>query len=98
VLSEIGVQSMTVKGQNDYHEKILNNIGADHVIHPERDMGIRIAHSLISSNILDYLELSEYHSMVEVKVGKKMLGRTLIELNIRTRYGCNIVAIRLEND
>lgn len=98
ILSEMGVQRITVKAQNDYHEKILNKIGADHVIHPERDMGIRIAHSLISSNILDYLELSEDHSMVEVKVGKKMLGRTLIELNIRARYGCNVVAIRHEKD
>src|SRR5699024_11400233 len=87
ILADMGVQCITVKAQNDYHEKILNKIGPDHVIHPERDMGIRIAHSLISSNILDYLELSEDHSMVEVKVGKKMLGRTLIELNIRARYG-----------
>src|SRR5699024_7982922 len=67
---------------------------ANHVVHPERDMGKRIAHSFISSNILDYLELSEDHSMVEVKVGRKMEGRTLVELNIRARYGCNVVAIK----
>src|SRR5699024_4070094 len=94
IIAEIGVKRITVKAQNDYHEKILNKIGADHVVHPERDMGKRIAHSLISSNILDYLEVSADHSMVEVKVGRKMLGRTLIDLNIRAKYGCNVVGIK----
>lgn len=94
ILVELGVNKITVKAQNDYHEKILNKIGAHLVVHPERDMGKRLAHSLISSNILDYLELSEDHSMVEVKAGKKMLGKTLIDLNIRAKYGCNVVAIK----
>lgn len=57
-------------------------------------MGKRLAHSLISSNILDYLELSDEHSMVEVKAGKNLVGRTLIELDIRAQYGCNVVAIK----
>mgnify|MGYP001333904833 FL=1 len=94
ILSELGIKQITVKAQNDYHEKILNKIGADLVVHPERDMGRRIAHSLMSSNIVDYLELSEEHSMVEVKAGRKMIDKNLIELNIRANYGCNIVAIR----
>lgn len=94
ILAEMGIEKITVKAQNDYHEKILNKIGANHVVHPERDMGKRIAHSFISSNILDYLELSEDHSMVEVKVGRKMEGKTLVDLNIRAKYGCNVVAIK----
>lgn len=94
ILSELGIKRITVKAQNDYHAKILNKIGAHHVVHPERDMGKRLAHSLISSNILDYLELSDDHSIVEVKVGKKILNKTLVELNIRARYGCNVVAIK----
>ena len=94
ILAEMGVANITVKAQSDYHEKILNKIGAHQVVHPERDMGRRLAHSLISSNILDYLELSDDHSMVEVKAGKKMLGKTLVELNIRARFGCNVVAIK----
>jgi len=94
ILADLGVKKITVKAQNDYHEKILNKIGAHQVVHPERDMGRRLAHSLISSNILDYLELSEDHSMVEIIAGEKMLGKTLIELNIRAKYGCNVVAIR----
>src|SRR5699024_8511987 len=77
ILADMGIKRITVKTQNDYHEKILNKIGADHVVHPESDMGKRLAHSLISSNILDYLELSDDYSMVEVKVGKKMAGKSL---------------------
>ncbi|MEC5426028.1 TrkA family potassium uptake protein [Virgibacillus sp. C22-A2] len=94
ILTDLGIKKITVKAQNDYHEKILNKIGADHVVHPERDMGKRIAHNIISNNILDYLELSDDHSIVEVKAGKKMLGKTLVDLDIRANYGCNVVAIK----
>ncbi|MCT2538119.1 TrkA family potassium uptake protein [Aquibacillus koreensis] len=97
MLKELGIRKITVKAQNDYHEKVLNKIGADQVVHPERDMGKRIAHSIISNNILDHLELSDDHSIVEVKAGKKMCGKTLVDLDIRAQYGCNVVAIKHEN-
>ncbi|GEN52751.1 MULTISPECIES: potassium channel family protein [Halobacillus] len=98
ILKEMGIRMITVKAQNDYHEKILNKIGADQVVHPERDMGKRIAHHIISDNILDYIELSDDHSVVEVKAGRKMSGKTLIDLDIRAQYGCNIVAIKRGKD
>ncbi|MBM7552931.1 potassium channel family protein [Thalassobacillus pellis] len=94
MLEELGVKKITVKAQNDYHEKILSKIGADHVVHPERDMGKRIAHNIISNNILDYIELSDDHSVVEVKAGAKMRDKTLVDLDIRAQYGCNVVAIK----
>lgn len=94
ILADMNVKKITVKAQSDYHEKILNKIGAHQVVHPERDMGKRIAHSIISNNILDYLELSDDHSMVEVAASKKMLGRTLVDLDIRAKFGCNVVAIK----
>ncbi|HLR07794.1 MAG TPA: TrkA family potassium uptake protein [Bacillota bacterium] len=97
ILSDLGVKKITVKAQNDYHEKILNKIGADQVVHPERDMGKRIAHNIISNNILDYLELSDDHSIVEVKAGRKMFGKSLMDLDIRAKYGCNVVAIKQGN-
>ncbi|HLS35192.1 MAG TPA: TrkA family potassium uptake protein [Bacillota bacterium] len=97
ILADMHVKKITVKAQNDYHAKILNKIGAHQVIHPERDMGRRIAHSLISNNILDYLELSEEHSIVEVRAGEKIAGKSLLELNIRAKYGCNVVAIKEHN-
>jgi len=97
ILSELGVKKITVKAQSHYHGKILKKIGANQVVHPERDMGKRIAHSIISNNILDYLELSDEHSIVEVKASEKMIGKTLIELDVRAKYGCNVDAIKREN-
>ncbi|MGG4490726.1 potassium channel family protein [Metabacillus idriensis] len=94
MLKELGVKFITVKAQNDYHEKILRKIGADQIVHPERDMGRRIAHNLISNNVLDYLELSDEHSIVEIVVNNRLSGNTLIDLDIRAKYGINIVAIK----
>lgn len=94
ILKELGVPLITVKAQNDYHEKVLLKIGADHVVHPERDMGIRIANNLMSSNVLDYLELSDEHSIMELKAVDKIAGKSLIELDVRAKYGVSIVGIK----
>ncbi|WP_096199175.1 potassium channel family protein [Bacillus sp. FJAT-45350] len=98
ILEELGVNHITVKAQNDYHEKVLIKIGADKVIHPERDMGVRIAHNIVSKNVLDYLELSDEYSIVELIAGNIMHGKTLIELDVRAKYGCNIMAIKRGED
>ncbi len=98
MLKELGIKKVTAKAQNDYHEKILKKIGADFVVHPERDMGRRLAHSIMSSNVLDYLELSDEHSIVEIKAGEKMIGKSLVDLDIRAKYGCNVVAIKRGKD
>ncbi len=94
ILDEFGVKHITVKAQNDYHEKVLNKIGAHKVVHPERDMGIRIAHNIVSKNVLDYLELSKDYSIVELIAGDKISNKSLIDLNIRAKYGVNIMAIK----
>ncbi|WP_273834703.1 potassium channel family protein [Guptibacillus sedimenti] len=94
ILKELGVSKITVKAQNDYHEKVLNKIGADKIVHPERDMGVRIAHSMISNSVLDYLELSDEHSIVELIANSRMDNKTIIELDIRAKFGANIVAIK----
>lgn len=94
ILKELGVQQITVKAQNDYHEKVLRKIGADYVVHPERDMGIRIANNMTSNNVLDYLELSDEHSIMEIKAGDRIAGHTLVDLDIRAKYGINIVGIK----
>ncbi|MFP3416288.1 potassium transporter Trk, partial [Bacillus sp. SIMBA_074] len=83
MLKELGVGNVTVKAQNDYHEKVLRKIGADFVVHPERDMGRRIAHNIVSNNILDYLELSDEHSIVEIVASQKMNGNSIFDLDIR---------------
>jgi len=93
ILKELGVPQITVKAQNDHHEKVLRKIGADFVVHPERDMGIRIANNMMSNNVLDYLELSDEHSIMEIKANEKLAGNSLIDLDIRAKYGINIVGI-----
>ncbi len=98
ILDELGVKHITVKAQNDYHEKVLNKIGAHKVVHPERDMGVRIAHNIVSKNVLDYLELSKDYSIVELIAGAKMHNKSLIELNIRAKYGVNIMAIKRDGN
>jgi trk system potassium uptake protein len=98
ILKEIGVNKITVKAQNDYHEKVLRKIGADHVVHPERDMGRRIAHNIVSNNVLDYLELSDEHSIVEIVASDKLGGNSIIDLDVRANYGINIVAIKRKNE
>ena len=98
MLKELGVSHITVKAQNDYHEKVLKKIGADAIVHPERDMGKRIAHNIVSNNVLDYLELSDEHSIVEIKASQKLDGRSILDLDIRARYGITIVAIKREQE
>ncbi|MGL4821164.1 MAG: potassium channel family protein [Bacilli bacterium] len=97
ILKELGVERITVKAQNDYHEKVLSKIGADHIVHPERDMGRRIAHNIVS-NVVDHLELSDRHSIVELIVGPKLVNQTLIQLDLRKRYNLNVIAIRRGDD
>lgn len=98
ILKELGVNNITVKAQNDYHEKVLRKIGADHVVHPERDMGKRIAHNIVSNNVLDYLELSDEHSIVEIVANNRLANHSIIDLDIRAKYGINIVAIKRGKD
>ncbi|MBD8026609.1 TrkA family potassium uptake protein [Ureibacillus sp. Re31] len=94
ILKELGVEQITVKAHNDYHAKVLKKIGADHVVHPERDMGIRIANNIMSNNVLDYLELSDEHSIMEIRANDRIAGFSLIDLDIRAKYGINIVGIK----
>ncbi|MBB5150544.1 MULTISPECIES: potassium channel family protein [Ureibacillus] len=94
IIKELGVPQVTVKAQNDYHAKVLQKIGADLIVHPERDMGIRIANNIMSSNVLDYLELSDEHSIMEIKSNHRIAGYSIKDLDIRANYGINIIGIK----
>ncbi|WP_018130780.1 potassium channel family protein [Effusibacillus pohliae] len=94
ILKELGVKKIVVKAQSELHGKVLEKIGADRVVYPERDMGVRVAHNLISPNILDYIELSPEYSMVEIVANEKMVGKTLAESDIRRKFGCTVMAIK----
>ena len=98
ILKELGVKNVVAKSLSEYHEKVLLKIGADRVVHPERDMGKRLALKWVYDNVLDYLELSYRHSIVEIVARKPLAGNSIVDLNIRARYGITIVAIKREND
>lgn len=97
ILKEMGVPQLIVKAQNELHGKVLAKIGADKVVYPERDMGQRVAHNLISPNILDYIELADDYSIVEIQATPQMVGKNLRQLDIRRRFGCNVMAIKNEH-
>jgi trk system potassium uptake protein len=94
ILKEIGVQTVIVKAQTELHGKVLTKVGADKVVFPERDMGQRVAHHLISPNILDYIELSDDYSIVEIQSTQPLVGKSLRDLHIRAKFGCNVMAIK----
>lgn len=94
---EIGVKTVIVKCANETNGKILSKVGADRVILPERESGIRMAKNLLSSGFVDIVELSRDVSMIELEVRPEWDGKNLIELNLRKKYSLNIVAI-MEGD
>lgn len=94
ILKELGVRTIIVKAQNELHGKVLHKIGADKVVFPERDMGLRVAHHLISPNILDHIELSPDYSIVEMIVPAAVVGKSLKQLEIRARFNCNVLAVK----
>jgi len=94
ILKDLGVPYIIVKAQNELHGKVLNKIGADKVVFPERDMGLRVAHHLISPNILEHIELSPDYSIVEMKLPSRMIGKSLKQLDIRQKFNCNVLAVK----
>ncbi|MCI6693099.1 MAG: TrkA family potassium uptake protein [Clostridium sp.] len=94
LVKELGVKYIIAKGHSDLHAKVLYKIGADRVVLPEKDMGIRVAHNLVSANILDYIELSDDYSVMEIQVLHEWAGKTLNELKLRSKYGINVMAIK----
>lgn len=94
LLRELGVKTIIAKSISDLHGKVLKKIGADKVVFPERDMGNRVAHHLISSHILDLVELSKDHSIIEIQATERLIGRNIRELDIRAKYNCNVIAVK----
>ena len=94
ILKDLGVKYIIAKAQNALHGKVLEKIGVDRVVFPEKDMGIRIARQLAAYNVLDCIDLSPDYSVTEFIAPKKMEGKSLGELGLRARYGINVIAIR----
>lgn len=94
MLKELGVPVVVAKAISQMHGKMLEKIGADKIVYSERDMGKRLAHNLISDSIVDYIELSDTISLMEISVPETLAGKNLIESDLRSRYNVNVVAIK----
>jgi len=93
LLKDLGVKKIVAKAVDDRQGKVLEKVGADTVVFPERDMGVRVAHTLASPNVLEYLELTSEYTIDEVRVPDRLNGRTLQDLDLRTRFGVNVLLI-----
>ena len=95
---EVGVKTVIVKCGNEMHQKIFSRVGADRVIFPERESGIRLAKNLLTSGFSEMIELSDDVSMVEIDVRNEWVGKSLIELSLRKKYTVNVVAIKQDGE
>ena len=93
-LKEIGVKEIVAKAVSEMHGKVLRKVGATRVVFPERDMGVRIAHSLLSVSTLEQIQLSNEHSIVEIIAPSVFVDKTLKELRLRSQYGVDVIALR----
>lgn len=91
---QAGVEAVIVKSADEMHSEILSRVGADKVITPETESGRRLAKNLLSSGFVDIIELSDEFSMIELDVKKEWVGKSLKDLELRRRYGINVVALR----
>ena len=97
-LKELGVPYVVCKAQDEVHKQVLLKLGADKVVIPEKENAMRLAKSLASTNVLDYIELSEDFGIIEIPAPKSWRDKSLIELNIRAKLGVNIIGIKRQGE
>ncbi|MBQ9764103.1 MAG: TrkA family potassium uptake protein [Phascolarctobacterium sp.] len=94
LLKELKVPVVVAKALTELHGSMLEKLGADSVIYPEKDMGKRVAHNLVSANVMDYIELSREMSVMNLQLPKHLVGKNLIDADLRKQYDVNVVAIK----
>lgn len=97
-MKELGVPYLVCKAHDDMHRRVLEKLGANRVVIPEKENAARLAKSLSSPNLLDYIELSEEYGIVEIPAPKSWIGKSLKELNVRAKLGINILAVRADGE
>jgi trk system potassium uptake protein len=93
-LQEIGVKKILVKALDDDHAKILKRVGATEIIHPEREMAMRVARGLSTPNMLDFIPLAEDYDLIQVAPPREFIGMSLRDLNLRAKYNVHVIAIK----
>jgi len=94
IIKELGVPYLIAKATDEIHAKVLRKIGVDKVVFPERDMGMRVAKSLITPNVLEMMEFSGDYRLIEIILPSKWVGSSIIEIDVRRKYGISILAIQ----
>lgn len=94
LLKEIGIPKVVAKAISPAHANVLDKIGVDKVIFPEKEMGIRVANSLVSPNIIEYINLTGDYSIVDIKTPKSFVNRTIRELDIRKKFNVTVLGIK----
>ncbi len=93
-LKKLGIKEVIVKTKNETYKEVLLKVGATRVILPEKEMGLRLGHELANASIVDFLELDEENHILELNVLDDWIGHTILELDVRNKYGYNIIAIK----
>ena len=97
ILKELGVKTVICKAKTKMQGKVLEKIGASSVVYPEEAMGEKIAFNVLQSNITEYFKFSDKYGIFEFKAPKSFIGKNLMELDLRKKYGINIIVIKSEN-
>ena len=95
---EVGVKTVIAKCADEMQGKILSKVGADKIVYPENESGVRLAKNLLSAGFVDVIDLSDDISVIEFPVKEKWVGKTIIELDLRKKLAINIIAIRNGED
>ncbi|HWP98679.1 MAG TPA: TrkA family potassium uptake protein [Syntrophomonadaceae bacterium] len=98
ILKELGVKKVVARAQTELHGKVLEKLGVDLVIYPERDMAIKLAQTLVSNNILELIALSPHYSLIELAAPVRFVGHTLEKIDLRKHFQVNILAIKRKED
>ena len=93
-LQEIGVKKILAKALDEDHAKILKRVGATEIIHPERDMALRVSRGLSRPNVLDFIPLADEFDLIQVGPPREFIGKNLKELNLRAKYNVHVIAIK----
>ena len=96
-LKELGVPKVVCKAHDETHRQVLKKLGADQIVIPEQEQAYRLARSLSSQNVLDYIELSDDYGIIDLPAPDSWAGKSLRELNVRAKLGVNILAVKREN-
>jgi len=94
IIKELGVPYLIAKATDEIHAKVLRKIGVDRVVFPERDMGVRVAKSLVTPNVLEMMEFSGDYRLIEIILPAKWAGNSISEIDVRRKYGISILAIQ----